>query len=46
MSMVPKGHFGGGRVDRHVDRSLGTGLGVANIGEGQEINSAWKAGRE
>lgn len=47
-AMALRGHFGGGRVDGHVGRAVRDRFGSCRwfIGEGQEINSTWKAGRE
>lgn len=46
-SVAPKGHFGGRRVDGHAGQALRDRFGSCQfIGEGQEINSTWKAGRE
>lgn len=46
-SMALKGHFGGGRMDGHVGQALRDRFGSCQfIGEGQEINGTWKAGRE
>lgn len=46
-SMALKGHFGVGRMGGHVGQALRDRFGSCQfIGEGQEINNTWKAGRE